>query len=39
VERGGDRVFVHVVNGPTGPYLRTAADDSESNNLLRLPDC
>jgi hypothetical protein len=39
VERGGERMFVHVVNGPTGPYLRTAADATEGNNLLRLPDC
>jgi hypothetical protein len=34
-----ERVFVHVVNGPSGPYLRTSADDTEDNNLLRLPDC
>lgn len=29
---------VHVVNGPTGKYLRTAPDSSSSNNLDSLPE-
>ncbi|WP_434612627.1 tyrosinase family protein [Arthrobacter sp. A5] len=28
-----------VVDDPAGPYLRTGPDDSEANNLNRLPDC
>ncbi len=29
---------LHVVNGPTGEYLRTAPDSSSSNNLDDLPE-
>lgn len=39
VDRGGERAWVYVVNGPSGPYLRTAADGTIGNNLHRLPDC
>lgn len=30
---------IHVVDGPTGKYLRTDRDDTARNNLLDLPDC
>ena len=30
---------IHVVNGPTGKYLRTNRDGSGGNNLDDLPDC
>ena len=30
---------IHVVNGPTGKYLRTSRDGSDGNNLDDLPDC
>jgi hypothetical protein len=33
------RTEIRVVNGPTGKYLRTDADNSTRNNLLDLPDC
>lgn len=33
------RVYVHVVTGPNGKYLRTAPDPLSSNNLDDLPDC
>ena len=33
------RVYVRVVNGPNGKYLRTTADPPSSNNLDNLPDC
>lgn len=36
---GGKRTDIHVVNGPTGKYLRTDPDNSEGNNLDELPDC
>jgi hypothetical protein len=39
VEVGGRRVDIHVVNGPTGKYLRTSPDPSSKNNLDDLPDC
>ena len=32
-------VFVRVVDGSTGEYLRTDADNTTRNNLLDLPDC
>ena len=30
---------VHVVNGPSGKYLRTDPDIASGNNLDNLPDC
>ena len=36
---GGSRVNIHVVNGPSGKYLRTSGDSTERNNLDDLPDC
>lgn len=33
------RTEIRVVNGPTGKYLRTDADNTTRNNLLDLPDC
>ena len=33
------RANVHVVNGPTGKYLRTDPNSSCSDNLDSLPDC
>ena len=39
VGSGSDRVDVHVVNGPTGKYLRTDPDPQSKNNLDNLPDC
>lgn len=33
------RANVHVVNGPTGKYLRTDPNSSCSDNLDNLPDC
>lgn len=36
---GGPRTDIHVVNGPTGKYLRTTADSGSKNNLDNLPDC
>ena len=36
---GSKRVDVHVVQGPSGPYLRTDPDKTEHNNLDDLPDC
>lgn len=36
---GTTRADVHVVNGPTGKYLRTDADAASGNNLDNLPDC
>ena len=36
---GTSSVWVRVVNGPTGEYLRTDADNTTRNNLLDLPDC
>ena len=36
---GTSRVDVHVVNGPTGKYLRTDPDPASKNNLDNLPDC
>lgn len=39
VGSGTSRTNVHVVNGPTGKYLRTTADPKSANNLDNLPDC
>ncbi len=36
---GTARVDVHVVNGPTGKYLRSDPDPNSINNLDNLPDC
>jgi hypothetical protein len=36
---GTSRVDVHMVDGPTGKYLRTDADPASKNNLDNLPDC
>lgn len=33
------RALLHVVEGSTGPYLRTSPDESTRNNLDDLPDC
>ena len=33
------RVDVHVVNGPTGKYLRADPDQASQNNLDNLPNC
>lgn len=35
----GARVAIRVVDGPSGPYLRTAPDQTSRNNLDDLPDC
>ena len=35
----GRRANVHVVNGPTGKYLRTDPNASCSDNLDSLPNC
>lgn len=35
----GNESDIHVVNGPTGKYLRTDPDGSGRNNLDNLPDC
>lgn len=35
----GGTVYVRVVNGPNGKYLRTTPDPHSSNNLDNLPDC
>ncbi len=39
VGSGTSRVNVHVVNGPTGKYLRTDGDPKSQNNLNNLPNC
>jgi hypothetical protein len=39
VLEGGDKVDIHVVDGPDGKYLRTDPDKTDSNNLDDLPDC
>jgi hypothetical protein len=39
VQTGIYRTNIHVVNGPTGKYLRTDPDTTNSNNLDDLPDC
>lgn len=35
----GSVTDIHVVNGPTGKYLRTDKDATTRNNLDDLPDC
>lgn len=39
VDEAGHRTNIHVVNGPTGKYLRSTADGSSKNNLDNLLDC
>lgn len=39
VSRPGGKAWIHVVNGPTGKYLRTNWDHTNRNNLDDLPDC
>jgi Protein of unknown function (DUF3892) len=36
---GVGRVDIHVVDGPSGKYLRTDPDRTTHNNLDDLPDC
>ena len=36
---GGQEVDIRVVDGPTGKYLRTDPDTTNTNNLDDLPDC
>ena len=36
---GGDDALVIIVDGHSGPYLRTDPDASVANNLDALPDC
>jgi hypothetical protein len=36
---GGKRADVGVVNGPSGPFVRTYADSVWNDNLLALPEC
>ena len=36
---GSQEVDIHVVDGPTGKYLRTDPDTTSTNNLDDLPDC
>ena len=35
----GQRAEVGVVDGPSGPYLRTHANGKWTDNLLSLPEC
>jgi hypothetical protein len=35
----GVSTWIHVVDGPTGKYLRTDKDNTSRNNLDDLPDC
>jgi hypothetical protein len=35
----GARAEIRVVDGPSGPYLRTDWDHTTKNNLDDLPDC
>ena len=35
----GNRGNIGIVDGPTGPYLRTYADGQWNDNLLSLPEC
>ena len=35
----GSNAFVHVIDDPDGPYLRTDPDATAANNLDQLPDC
>ena len=35
----GKRADIGIVDGPSGPYLRTYADGTWNDNLLALPEC
>jgi hypothetical protein len=35
----GRRADIAVVDGPSGPYVRTHADGQWNDNLLALPEC
>ena len=39
VEAGGQQATIQVVNGPSGPYLRTRANNKSVDNLDDLPNC
>ena len=39
VEEVSPRVYVKVIHGGSGKYLRTEADGQSKNNLDNLPDC
>ena len=39
VKTGNVKTDIHVVDGPSGKYLRTNPDDTDNNNLDDLPDC
>lgn len=39
VGSGTNTVDIHVVDGPTGKYLRSDPDPASKNNLDNLPDC
>ena len=39
IDPWGRRSDVQVVNGPYGPYLRSAANATGVDNLDALPDC
>jgi hypothetical protein len=39
VGSGINEVDIHVVDGPSGKYLRTDPDKTSKNNLDDLPDC
>ena len=39
VEVRWEKVYIHVVQGPRGKYLRTDPDKTSKNNLDDLPDC
>jgi len=38
-QTGPRRSEIGIVNGPTGPYLRTYANGQWNDNLLALPEC
>ena len=39
LDPSGRRSNIHVVNGPYGPYLRSAPNATGVDNLDSLPDC
>ena len=39
VGTGSQEVDIHVVDGPSGKYLRTDPDTTNTNNLDDLPNC
>ena len=38
-DNAGSKSDIHVVNGPTGKYLRSDPNGNASDNLNNLPDC